>query len=155
MENSHERAADTRMRDTGLVPPDSLEQFGLEQMPDAPPPYVKEPLFNKKVMALWALGALAVWFAFSVIVPTVVEATRTSIREAVQEAERSPDGTITIRRNGKVITITRGAEPTVRVTDEGQAAPPAAPAGTPPAPAPAAGTAAPATPAEAPAPAKK
>ena len=152
MENSHERAAETRMRDAGLIPPDSFEPSGLEPLPDAPPPYVKEPLFNKKVMALWALGALAVWFAFSVVVPAVVEATRTSIREAVQEAERSPDGTITIRRKGKVITITRGPNPTVRVSDEVKAVPPAAPAQAAPAPAPAAGTAAPA---EAPVPAKK
>jgi hypothetical protein len=128
MHDPQERAGDTRIRETGLIPPDSFEQSSLESLPDAPPPYVKEPLFNKKVMAVWALGALAVWFAFSIIVPIVVESTRSSIREAVKEAATNSDGTITIKRSrdGKVYTITREPTPTVRATPDAKAAPPVA-----------------------------
>ena len=117
MENSHERAAETRLRDTGLIPLDSIDQAGLEPLPDAPPIYVKEPLFNKKVMAAWALGALAVWFAVSIIVPIVVESTRTAVREAVKEAATNSDGTITIHRSrdGKVYTITREPDRSVTI----------------------------------------
>ena len=127
MQDPQERAAETRVRDTGLIPLDSFDEAGLEPLRDAAPPYVQEPLFNKKVMALWALGALAVWFAFSMVLPAVVEATRTSVREAVREIETGSDGTITIRRNGKVISITRGAEPSVTVTRDTKGASPATP----------------------------
>ena len=113
MQDREEREADTRMRDTGLMPADSLGQAGIEPIEEAPPAYAKEPLFNKKVMFAWALGAFAVWFAVRMIVPIVTETARTSIREAVQEVETGTDGTITIRRNGKVISITRGPNPTV------------------------------------------
>lgn len=118
MENSHKRAAETRLRDTGLIPLDSFDRAGLEPLPDAPPSYVKEPLFNKKVMAAWALGALAVWFAVSIIVPIVFESTRTAVREAVKEAATNSDGTITIHRSrdGKIYTITREPDPSVTVT---------------------------------------
>ena len=128
MENHEERAADTRIRETGLVPLDSFEQSGVEPLPDAPPPYVKEPLFNKKVMAVWALGALAVWFAFSIIVPIVFETTRTAVREAMKEAATNSEGTITIKRSrdGKVYTITREPTPTATVTPDAKAAPPVA-----------------------------
>ena len=132
MQNPEERAAETRMRDTGVIPAESFERDYLEPVESAPPPYVKEPLFNKKVMLAWALGAFAVWFAVSMIVPIAVDSARTSIREAVQEVEKGSDGTITIRRNGKVISITRGKDPQVIVKPD----PAAAPAGTaaPPAP---------------------
>lgn len=148
MQDREEREADTRMRDTGLMPADSLGQAAIEPIEEAPPAYVKEPLFNKKVMFAWALGAFAVWFAVRMIVPIVTETARTSIREAVQEVETGTDGTITIRRNGKVISITRGPNPTVKVDREVIALPPApaattveptpvAPAASPPAKAPA------------------
>ena len=135
MQDREEREADTRMRDTGLIPADSLGQAAIEPIEEAPPAYVKEPLFNKKVMFAWALGAFAVWFAVRMIVPIVTETARTSIREAVQEVETGTDGTITIRRNGKVISITRGPNPTVKVDREVIALPPA-PAATPVVPAP-------------------
>lgn len=118
MENSHERPAGTRMQDTGLIPPDSFKQAGLDQTPDAPPPYVKEPLFNKKVMAAWALGALAVWFGFSIIAPIVFESTRAAVREAMKEAATSSGGTITIHRSrdGKIYTVTRKPDRSVTIT---------------------------------------
>ena len=137
MQDREEREADTRTRDTGLMPADSLGQAPIEPIDAAPPAYVKEPLFNKTVMFAWALGALAVWFAVRMIVPIVTESARASIREAVQEVETGTDGTITIRRNGKVISITRGPNPTVKVDREVDATPPATTA-TPVEPAPAA-----------------
>ena len=136
MQNPDDRAAETRWRETGLVESNMLGRNPLEPIDD-PAPYVKEPLFNKKVMAAWALGALALWFAVSMIVPIARDAARTSIREAVQEVETGTDGTITIRRNGKVISITRGPNPTVRVNTEGTAPPvPAVPPAAPQAAAP-------------------
>ena len=138
MQNPDERAAETRMRETGVIPAESFERDYLEPVESAPPPYVKEPLFNKKVMLAWALGAFAVWFAVSMIVPIAMESAKTSIREAVQEVDKGSDGTITIRRNGKVISITRGKDPQVIVTPDpaalpaGSAVPPATVA--PPAP---------------------
>ena len=138
MENSQKRAPETQLRDTGLIPLDAFDQAGLEPLPDAPPPYVKEPLFNKKVMAAWALGALAVWFSVSIIVPIVFESTRTAVREAVKEAATNSDGTITIHRSrdGKVYTITREPDRSVTIRSPApvivpapaEAAPPAQPA---------------------------
>jgi hypothetical protein len=125
MQDREERKADTRMRDTGLMPAGSLGQTAIEPIEEAPPAYVKEPLLNKKVMFAWALGAFAVWFAVQMIVPIITETARTTIREAAQEVETGTDGTITIRRNGKVISITRGPNPTVRVDQAVEATPPA------------------------------
>jgi hypothetical protein len=125
MQNPEERVAGTRERDTGVMPADSLGQYGLEPLNEAPSPYAKEPLFNKKVMLAWALAAFAVWWGVNMIAPMVIDTVRTSINEAVQEVETGSDGTITIRRNGKVISITRGPNPTVIVQPEGKAAPPA------------------------------
>lgn len=131
MQNPHERAADTRMRETSLTPADSLDPDSLEPLVDTPPAYVKEPLFNKKVMLAWALGAAAVWFAVSVILPMAMETAKTSIRQAVEEAEKGSDGTITIRRNGKVITITRDPAPGVTITPDTKGAPAATPVAAP------------------------
>ena len=47
-------------------------------------PYVKEPLFSKKVMAAWALVALAVWFAFTFIAPEVIQAIKAEIIESAR-----------------------------------------------------------------------
>jgi len=58
----------------------------LDPLPPAPAdlmptetPYVKEPLFSKKVMAAWAIIALLVWFAFTFIVPEIVQAVKAEI----------------------------------------------------------------------------
>lgn len=145
MQDPQERASETRVRDTGLIPLDSFDQAGLEPLPDPAPPYMKEPLFNKKVMALWALGALAVWFAFTVVAPIVFESTRTAVREAMKEAATNSEGTITIHRSrdGKVYTITREPNKTITVRSSEEPAPPA-PAPEPAAPPSAAGKAPPA-----------
>jgi hypothetical protein len=98
---------------------DSFQQHDVEPIP---PPYVREPLFNKKVMAVWALGALAVWFAFRVVLPVAFESAKSAIVENINQAEASRGrGPIRIERTKNGITIT---------TDE-PAHPPAA--GAPPA----------------------
>jgi hypothetical protein len=66
---------------------DSLEQHDVESVP---PPYVREPLFNKKVMAAWALGALAVWLAFSLVLPAVVESVKTTVVDRINEKQAAP-----------------------------------------------------------------
>jgi hypothetical protein len=118
---------------TGLVPLDSLDPRSVEPIQPQAPPYVQEPLFNKKVMLAWAFGAAAVWFAVKMIVPIAIESAKTAVVESVQEVNKQhPGSTVTITRNGKVITITRtepAAPPTATAT-------PAAPAtsAAPPAP---------------------
>jgi hypothetical protein len=112
-----------------------IDSFQPHDLEPPPPAYVKEPLFNKKVMAAWAIAAFAVWFTVKMVIPVVFQSVKTAVVESVKEAEKkSGTGTITIKRNGRVIQIT---------TD----APPATPL--PP------GTAAPANPAATPAPAAK
>src|SRR5512132_1647278 len=117
---------------TGIVQGlDSFQPHAVEPPPQA---YVREPLFNKKVMMAWALAAFAVWFAVKMVIPVVVQSVKTAVVESVKEAEQKGVKKVTIRRNGRVIEIT---------TD--------APAATPLPP----GAAAPATPAATPAPAAK
>jgi hypothetical protein len=92
---------------TGMMPLDSLDQNAVEPV-ESPLPYKPEPLFNKKVMLGWALATAAVWFAVQAIVPIAIESARTAIVESVEEVSgQHPGSTVTIRRNGKVITITR------------------------------------------------
>ena len=63
---------------------DSFQQHDVEPVP---PPYVREPLFNKKVMAVWALGALAVWFAIRVVLPVAFESVKTTVVERINEEQ--------------------------------------------------------------------
>jgi hypothetical protein len=116
---------------TGIV--QGLDSYQPHSVEPPPPAYVKEPLFNKKVMVVWALAAFAVWFTVKMVIPVVIQSVKTAVVQSVKEAEQSGVKKVTIRRNGRVIEITTDA--------------PATPL--PP------GTAAPATPAAAPAPAAK
>jgi hypothetical protein len=103
-----------------------IDSFQPHAVEPPPPAYVKEPLFNKKVMAVWALAAFAVWFTVKMIVPVVLQSVKTAVVESVKEAEKkSGTGTITIKRNGRVIQITTKDEPAPAGT-----AAPAAPAAT-------------------------
>jgi hypothetical protein len=118
---------------TGFIPLDSLDPHTVKPIEPQAQPYVREPLFNKKVMLAWALGAAAVWLAVKMIVPIAVESARTAIVEGVQEVNKQhPGSTVTITRNGKVITITR-TEPPAPPTATAAPAAPATPAA-PPAP---------------------
>jgi hypothetical protein len=72
---------------TGLIPLDSLEPQSLEPVEQQTPPYVPEPLFNKKIMLIWAMGAAAVWFTVKFVVPIAVDSARTAIVESVKEVE--------------------------------------------------------------------
>ncbi|HEX6573403.1 MAG TPA: hypothetical protein VF042_00410 [Gemmatimonadaceae bacterium] len=113
---------------------------------------LKEPLFNKKVMMLWAGVTLALYVAFGVVVPAVFDAVKSSLKEAVESAETAPDGTKIIKlKNGKTITITKNGHNGVTIsTGTGSGTPAPEPVAAPAIPA----GAAPAAPAP-PAPAKK
>ena len=110
---------------TGIIPLDSLDRQDIE--PAAPPvtPYEPEPLFNKKLMLAWAIGAACVWFAVKFITPIAIESARTAIVESVKE--QNPGTTVTIRKNGRTITITRETPP-APTTVTAPAPPPAPPA---------------------------
>jgi hypothetical protein len=93
----------------------SADRFGLDipdesLLPDTPAAKAaKEPLFNKKVMFVWAFGAFAVWFAIHVVVPIAFESAKVAIREAIEQAgQNSRDGKtkVIILPNGRRITIT-------------------------------------------------
>lgn len=90
---------------------DSFEQHDVEPVP---PPYVREPLFNKKVMAAWALGALAVWLAFTVVLPAAFESVKTTVVERINEKQaargRAPIR-VTRTKNGITITTDEPAHP--------------------------------------------
>ena len=130
MQNPRERDAETRLHDTVLSPFEPLENASLEPLESDPPAYNKEPLFNKKVMLAWAIGAAVVWFAVSFVLPIAFESAKSAIVQSVKEAE----GT------GSNVVIDAGGH---KITIHTQPAPPATPA-TPATPAATAGTAAPA-----------
>jgi hypothetical protein len=134
MQNPHERDIDTPMQETGMIPFDALENASLEPVEPAPPSYKKEPLFNKKVMLAWAIGAAVVWFAVSFVLPIAFESAKTAIVQSIKEAEGTGSNII-IQRDGQQITITtKPAKPPKPVKPAGPAAPaagipvPAAPA---------------------------
>jgi hypothetical protein len=105
MQNPHERDIDTPMQETGMIPFDSLENASLDPVEPTPPSYKKEPLFNKKVMLVWAIGAAAVWFAVTFILPIAFESAKSAIVQQIKEAEGTGSNVI-IERNGQRITIT-------------------------------------------------
>lgn len=112
MNEPEKRPPETQFQDpaiTGLTPLESLDQYRVQPLAPAPQPYTREPLFNKKVMAVWALGALAVWFAFTVVLPAVFDAVKTSVAQTIQEVETDGGVRIKIERdkNGKIFNITR------------------------------------------------
>lgn len=85
---------------------DSFEPHPMEQVP---PAYVREPLFNKKVMVVWALAAFAVWFTVKMVFPVVLESVKTAVVEGVKEAEQKGGGKVKVSRKNGVITITTDA----------------------------------------------
>jgi hypothetical protein len=105
MQNPNERDVETRMHETGVVPLDALENAGLEPVEPPPLPYKKEPLFNKKVMLAWAIGAAAVWFAVSFVLPIAFESAKSAIVQSIKDAEGTGSNVI-IQRDGDKITIT-------------------------------------------------
>lgn len=118
-----------------------IDSFEPHAMEPVPPAYVREPLFNKKVIVVWALAAFAVWFTVKMVFPVVLESVKTAVVESVKEAEQKGGGKVKVSRKNGVITITTDAP-----APAGSAAPavaiPAAPTGA-------------AAPAPVPAPAKK
>lgn len=129
MQDPREREVDRRLHETALSSLDSLQDASLEPIDSAHAAYRKEPLFNKKVMLAWAIGAAVVWFAVSFVLPIAFESAKTAILQTIKEAEVSGSNVI-IQRDGQKITIT---------TKPAKSAQPANPSG-PPAPSATAGT---------------
>ena len=103
MQNPDNRELDARLQETRLDHP--LDYAEIEPIEPAPAPYVKEPLFNKKVMLMWAAGAALVWFAVSFVLPIAFESAKVAIVESIKEAEKSGSNVV-IERDGNKITIT-------------------------------------------------
>jgi len=128
MQNPGERDSDTRLRDTMLPPFEPLQDASLEPIETAEAPYKKEPLFNKKVMLVWAIGAAVVWFAVSFVLPIAFESAKMAIVQSIKEAEGTGSNVI-IERDGQKITIrtktaTPAATPPAAGTPAATAAPP-------------------------------
>lgn len=130
---------------TGMIPLDSLDPDSIEPVEPASPPYVPEPLFNKKLMLAWALGAAAIWFSVKFVVPIAVQSARTAVVKTVREVETNGGVRVKIERDktGKIYKITRidgpvaPAPPTAAPAAGAAVAAPAAPADVTPAPDPA------------------
>lgn len=111
MHSPSERDAETRLHDAALSPFEPLENASLEPLDSTPLAYKKEPLFNKKVMLAWAVGAAVVWFAVSFVLPIAFESAKTAIVQSIKEAEGTGSNVI-IERDGQKITIrTQPAKP--------------------------------------------
>lgn len=92
-----------------------------------PPPYVREPLFSKKVLAGWAIGTLMVWFAITVVVPEIVRSVKSEIRMRMAEPGMNTAGEKVIETPGGRITIRRDAAGTIVVERTPPGGGPAAP----------------------------
>ena len=114
----------------------STSRYDAYDLPLAPEPtvYRKEPVFSKRVMILWASLALAGWFVVKMVIPMVFVNVKDSVKGAIERAQvESRNGhrpqTITITRDGKVITINTGPNGTTVTKTDADATP--APAAAP------------------------
>lgn len=95
-----------------------------------PEPYVREPLFNKKAMAAWAIAAFVVWFGVTFIAPPVIRSIGREIVRSVEDYNDNGGRKITIKRDGKtVISVDTDNEKAPAIVVE--PTPPAPPAGAP------------------------
>jgi len=147
MTDPRQQRLDEKTITPGIVP-DVHEAMPLAPVDTAPTPYVREPLFSKKVLAGWALGTLMVWFAITVVVPEIVRSVKAEVRTRMAEPEtntpgekviETPAGRITIRRDAAgTIVVERSAPgggqatPIVTVTTPQAAPAPPAPVAPPP-----------------------
>ncbi len=69
-------------------------------------PYVREPLFSKKVLFGWGIATLFVWIAVTSIIPRIVDEVKVAIAQNVAPT-RENTRTVIQTRTGSVI-ITRG-----------------------------------------------
>ena len=92
---------------------DPMLESGLDPYPlePSPPPAAQEPLFNKKVMLLWAMAALIFGVGGTVLLRTVKATAREAIIQAVKEGEQKSGGRVKVQRNRGVITITTETPP--------------------------------------------
>src|SRR5678815_2998658 len=127
MHSPRERDAETRLHDAALPPFEPLDSARLEPLDSTPPAWKKEPLFNKKVMLAWAVGAAVVWFAVSFVLPIAFESAKIAIVQSIKEAEGT-GSTVIIERDGQKITIrTKTATPAATPPAAGTPAATAAP----------------------------
>ena len=97
----------------GVQQIESLDRGYVEPADD--PVYVKEPLFSKKVLFGWGIATLIVWFAFTFIVPAVVQSVKAAIETSMgtpgtnsRTVIQTPDGgTVTIIRTKSGVTVDR------------------------------------------------
>ena len=89
-------------------------------------PYVKEPLFSKKVIAAWAGATLVIWFVISFIAPAVKESIKTAIVSSMEESGTNTAGKTTVirTRNGRTITIDENGVTIKREDRQGPVVPP-------------------------------
>ena len=104
--------------DTAFTEPPPLESSALDEATrTGTSRYDLGPLFNKRVMIVWALGAFALWFAVAVIRPVVVEAVKDAVMDNIKQpgsaasrggitVTRNPDGSVTVTRRGETIVTT-------------------------------------------------
>jgi hypothetical protein len=112
-ESRRENADTTRMMREGQaydLPDDRFDML-MPNEPLAPEPQNPpklEPLFNKKVMVVWAVAAFTLWFAVTQVIPVALRSAKTAIAEAVEEAGRpgaNGQEKIIVLPNGKRIII--------------------------------------------------
>ena len=110
---------------TGLIPLHSLDPHSVEPVEPQTPPYVPEPLFNKRLMLAWAMGAAAVWFTVKFVVPVAIDSAKTAVVESVKEIEAN-GGAVKLKierdRNGNIYKITRIETPALPVPAKAPAA---------------------------------
>lgn len=106
----------------------ALDRDGLDRVPPAPP-YVREPLFNRKVMAAWAIAAFVVWFGVTFIAPTIFDSVRDSVITRVEDHNARGGQKITVTRRGRTIISVETDKKAPAVVVE--PIPPAPPAGAP------------------------
>ncbi|MEO8194323.1 MAG: hypothetical protein ABI681_10780 [Gemmatimonadales bacterium] len=112
--NQSEKPLPVYVDTTGVMPGaqriDPLDASAIEPLPVPDVPlYRAEPLFNKRVMFVWAIAAFAVWMAVTFVVPIAVEAAKSAIVSSLETAgaNTAGRGKVTITRTKNGITITR------------------------------------------------
>lgn len=137
MTETRQQGLDEKTATTGITSR-HREAWPPAPIEPAPPAYVKEPLFSKKVLAGWAIGTLIVWFTITVVAPEIVRAAKSEIRvRRVEPGMNTPAMRIIETPAGR-ITLRRAQDGTVTfegMTGRGRpAAPVVAPAPVEPAP---------------------
>ena len=126
---------------------EQIDSLGAQPVPAGEPPpepvpYVKEPLFSKKVLIGWAAATFILWFGVTVIIPEIVRTIKTGIEESIANTPpgarilQTPNGKLTIIKTETGITVEtrRGKREITFPPRDATPIPPVSPA--PPAPEP-------------------